>query len=842
MTQKITIISGLNALLTSPHSLSPTALCYVEFASRIFKAGSAYNYTYTSVGEFTAFVIGWNLVLEYVIGTASEAKAISNQIDSLIGNAYQHHMEALAPINFTFLSTYPDLMAASIVLLMSALIAYGVRESTRINSALTFCNLGVVVTIVLSGIFKANLSNWSIARKDIPERYKASAGAGGFFPFGVNGVIVGAAKCFFGFIGFDSIATTGEEAKNPRRNIPLSILISLSVVFVSYVGVAVVLTLIIPYYEQDAEAPFPHIFDVLGWEFMKWLVSIGSMFALMTGMFGALFPLPRILYAMSVDGLIYPSFAYVSPRTQTPLVSAVATGILTAVLSAIFKLDQLVDMMSIGTLLAYTIVSLSVLLLRFSDEDAEVLSIGCNLCKTDTNKLTYKPIDANNTTFKPIDTNDTTFKSIHTISETLNDTSLSTQQNVMKPMPNGMSIRSQLENLNTVAVIRDGKLVLCDPNRHPSLIPKMSNRRRLSPIQDEPIEQTVLHVYDTNDAITQPCEESNTSQQFGTNHSISHDERTPQPSELGLATRYEDSSNIIFHNIGESHPPTNDCDIKNSIGNSHLYINGNGVPAHQFAGKPKCQCKEKPSLKNRIRTLLNLNSPSPTRVTPSSQFVSKVCIYLFVALTIVVCLVLNSVTGVDLNLESTPPNLLSNETSGRSLNYHSSPNTNSSNSNGSKIPNRSFNLSNAGSTTNSASNDFTSSNIVLKGFNAVPNHLSNISKDFRGPNVVPYDFNNSFGSVLRALAYTALGLAYVGTFLVLSRQAQNIKRLSFRVPLVPLTPCLSVCLNVYLMVNLDSSTWVRFMVWMGVGLVVYFSYGITHSGLRTKRVEQDCGR
>ncbi|KAM3962654.1 cationic amino acid transporter 3-like isoform 1-T2 [Aphomia sociella] len=344
-------------------------LCYAEFASRVPKAGSAYVYSYVSVGEFIAFTIGWNLILEYVIGTASVAKGMANYIDSLCNNTMARTMTEIAPINVGFLADYPDFFAFTLVLLITALLTIGVKESTKLNNVFTALNMVTVIIVVIAGAVKSNPANWRIDVEDIPEEYKSEAGEGGFMPWGIAGVMAGAAKCFFGFVGFDCVATTGEEAKNPKRDIPLSIVMSLVIIFVSYFSIATVLTMMWPYYLQDADAPFPHVFTETGLPVIKWIVTVGAIFALCTSLLGAMFPLPRVLYAMGSDGVLFRPLSAINGWTKTPVLATILSGLLSAIMAAIFNLNQLIDMMSIGTLLAYTIVATSVLILRYEDND-----------------------------------------------------------------------------------------------------------------------------------------------------------------------------------------------------------------------------------------------------------------------------------------------------------------------------------------------------------------------------------------------------------------------------------------------------------------------------------------
>ncbi|XP_063228233.1 cationic amino acid transporter 2-like [Bacillus rossius redtenbacheri] len=341
-------------------------LCYAEFAARVPKAGSAYVYSYVCVGEFVAFVIGWNLILEYVIGTASVARGLSNYVDSLTDKVMHDRLIEVMPIRIKFLSEYPDFLAFGIVMLLTGLLAIGVKESTILNNLFTIFNILVIITVIVAGSIKADLKNWRVEPADVPAEVR-NVGAGGFMPFGVAGVMAGAAKCFYGFVGFDCVATTGEEAKNPQRSIPIAIVVSLVIIFAAYFGISTVLTLMWPYYDQDPDAPLPYVFMKVGWPVIKWIVTVGAVFALCTSLLGAMFPLPRVLYAMATDGILFRFLADVSPRTQTPILATFVSGTLAGIMATIFDLQQLIDMMSIGTLLAYTIVSICVLVLRYED-------------------------------------------------------------------------------------------------------------------------------------------------------------------------------------------------------------------------------------------------------------------------------------------------------------------------------------------------------------------------------------------------------------------------------------------------------------------------------------------
>ncbi|CAH2096567.1 unnamed protein product [Euphydryas editha] len=356
-------------------------LCYAEFGARVPKAGSAYVYSYVCVGEFIAFIIGWNLILEYIIGAASVVKALSEYLDSLLDKAISTQLQEWMPIDSPHLAKYPDIFAFSVIMAFSVALAFGVKESTKFNNFCTGVNLCVVLFVIISGSFKADTKNWRIPASEVPHTETKDFGAGGFAPYGLAGIIKGAAVCFYGFIGFDCVATAGEEARRPQKSIPFAVVASLLVVFLAYCGVSSVLTLMLPYYMQDEKAPFPFVYDRLGWPWAKYAVSVGAICALCSSLLGAVFPLPRIIYAMSSDGLLFKFMGRVSERYQTPLVGTMVAGFFTGTLAMIFELEQLIHMMSIGTLLAYSMVASCVLLLRYersqSHRAPEPLQLSC---------------------------------------------------------------------------------------------------------------------------------------------------------------------------------------------------------------------------------------------------------------------------------------------------------------------------------------------------------------------------------------------------------------------------------------------------------------------------------
>lgn len=353
------IISFLVAALASILA----GLCYAEFGARVPKAGSAYVYSYVCIGEFFAFIIGWNLILEYLIGSAASVKALFLYFDNLANNTMSHYFEQTMPMKGGQIATYADVFSLALSLVFAVALALGAKESSMVNNIFTFFNICIVLLVIISGIFKADPKNWSRTAAEA-----AGVGVGGFAPYGVKGIIKGAAKCFYGFIGFDCIATAGEEAKTPQKSIPIGVVMSLLIVFLAYFGMSTVLTMMLPYYEQDTTAPLAHVYDVIGWTVVKYIVSIGACCGLFSSLLGAMFPLPRIIYAMASDGLLFKTLSIVHPKFHTPFMGTLLAGAVTGMLACLFELSKLTEMMSIGTLLAYSMVAACVLVLRYAPD------------------------------------------------------------------------------------------------------------------------------------------------------------------------------------------------------------------------------------------------------------------------------------------------------------------------------------------------------------------------------------------------------------------------------------------------------------------------------------------
>ncbi|ESO10076.1 hypothetical protein HELRODRAFT_109424 [Helobdella robusta] len=353
------------------------AFSYAEFGARVPRAGSAYIYSYVTVGEGWAFVIGWNLILEYVIGAASTAKAISTYLDSLMGKKISTAMVSVMPLNTHSLSPYPDFVAFGFVALLTVIVCIGIHESSFLNNIFTLINISILVFVIFFGAFQIDTSNWSIPTEKVRDvsiclaskSYQPSDyGTGGFFPFGYLGVMAGASICFYSYIGFDVITVAGEETVSPQKSIPISIMVSLLVCSTAYVLLSAVLTMMVPYYSLDPESPISSAFSLLGWKVPAIVINIGAVVCIISSLLTYVLAMPRIFYAMASDGLLFKFLGNINQRFKTPVNATLVSGLFTGILSMFFELIDLVNMMSIGTLLAYTLVSICVLLLRYKPE------------------------------------------------------------------------------------------------------------------------------------------------------------------------------------------------------------------------------------------------------------------------------------------------------------------------------------------------------------------------------------------------------------------------------------------------------------------------------------------
>ena len=356
------------------------ALCYAEFASMVPVAGSAYTYAYATLGELFAWIIGWDLLLEYGVGAASVAHGWSHYfIDfmALLGiklpAALTHAPFDFDPAIGKFVATGAviDLPALLIAALLTAVLVVGIRVSAAFNFFMVSIKLAVVFLIIAIGAFFIDPSNW---QPFAPYGYSGISFFGNTIlgqhgPAGEPlGMMAGAAIVFYAYIGFDAVSTHAEEARNPSRDVPIGIIASLTLCTVLYIAVAAVLTGMIPYQQIDIDAPLAKAFSRVGLPWAHALISFGALTGITSVLMVLMLSQPRIMLAMARDGLLPPRFfAAVHPRFRTPWKSTILTGTVVGLMGALLPLRVLAELVNIGTLLAFVIVCAAVLIMRRID-------------------------------------------------------------------------------------------------------------------------------------------------------------------------------------------------------------------------------------------------------------------------------------------------------------------------------------------------------------------------------------------------------------------------------------------------------------------------------------------
>jgi basic amino acid/polyamine antiporter, APA family len=321
------------------------ALCYAEFASMIPVAGSAYTYSYASLGEFLAWITGWNLILEYGLACVAVAIGWSGYLVSILERVGIHIPASL--INTPFEGGIINLPAALIVLVLTVLLVIGIKESARVTSIIVVIKIAVVLFFIVVGAFAVDPANWSP-----------------FMPNGFGGVGAAAAIIFFAYIGFDAVSTTAEEACDPQRDVPIGLIASLGICTLLYVIVAAVLTGIVPYEQIHVKAPVAEALNSAGIRWGGALVATGAVAGITSVLIVMLLGQIRVFYAMSRDGLLWPWLSAVHPKYGTPHHATVVTGIAVAILAALVPIGEAANLTNIGTLFAFTLVCGAIIVLR----------------------------------------------------------------------------------------------------------------------------------------------------------------------------------------------------------------------------------------------------------------------------------------------------------------------------------------------------------------------------------------------------------------------------------------------------------------------------------------------
>ena len=350
------------------------ALCYAEFASTVPVSGSAYTFSYASLGEIIAWIIGWDLLLELMLGASVVAQGWSTYAVVFLDNINIPWPEAIGPGGTV------EVLAMLLVAVLATLVTIGIKESMRVNMVLVAVKLFVVLFVIFAGIGFINPANYS---PFVPPAAPIEGGAEAWYlqplvqamlgwepsAYGVGGIFAGAALVFFAYIGFDVVATTAEEAKNPQRDLPIGIIGSLVICTVLYAAVSLVITGMVKYTDIDASAALANAFVTLGRPGFATLIAAGAVAGLTTVVLTLLIGASRVMFAMSRDHLLPPALSKVHPRFQTPWVITIVIGVVVMLVAGLTPIGKLEEMVNIGTLTAFILVSVGVVVLRRTRPD-----------------------------------------------------------------------------------------------------------------------------------------------------------------------------------------------------------------------------------------------------------------------------------------------------------------------------------------------------------------------------------------------------------------------------------------------------------------------------------------
>jgi len=342
------------------------ALCYSEFASLVPMAGSAYTYGYATLGELFAWIIGWDLILEYALGAVTVSIGWSGYVVSFLRDIGINIPPALSAARGTLITLADgtqvtaifNLPAVIIIAIITLLLVIGISESARVNNVIVFVKVAVVLLFIFGAVHAVNPANW---HPFIPP----STGVRGHF--GWSGVTQGAGIVFFAYIGFDAVSTAAQEAKNPQRDMPIGIIGSLLICTVLYIAVSAVATGIVPYLQLDVPDPIAVAADHAGLGWMSVAIKLGAIAGLSSVILVMLLGQSRIFWTMADDGLLPKFVSRVHPKFRTPWITTILTGIVVAFFAALFTVREAGSLVSIGTLLAFVIVSIGVLVLRIRE-------------------------------------------------------------------------------------------------------------------------------------------------------------------------------------------------------------------------------------------------------------------------------------------------------------------------------------------------------------------------------------------------------------------------------------------------------------------------------------------
>ncbi|XP_032710548.1 cationic amino acid transporter 3-like [Lontra canadensis] len=362
------LVAGLTSLLAG--------LCYAEFSARVPHSGSAYLYSYVTVGELGAFITGWNLILCFVVDAFVVVQAWILTFDIFVGNR-------ISETQHETISQYvPQVIVDNLhyffvifLFLFLELQYISRRGFFRVFEVVTLIKLLFITFFIISGFIKADLHNWKLTEEDYIQAglndtsSLGPLGSGGFVPFGFEGILRGSATCFYAFIGFSIIVTRVKESHNPQRSIPMGIVISLLICFFVYFGVSVALTLMVPYYQLQPGSTLPEAFLHVNWASVYYVVAFTIFFSLFVSTYwGFTFPIHWVIAMMAEDGLLFPFLARFVFKTYSHIMSTVIFIIIAVIMVFYFRLTDLLDLRSVGTLISYSLVAFCVLIIRYQPE------------------------------------------------------------------------------------------------------------------------------------------------------------------------------------------------------------------------------------------------------------------------------------------------------------------------------------------------------------------------------------------------------------------------------------------------------------------------------------------
>lgn len=322
-------------------------MCYSEFASSVPVTGSAYTYGYIVFGEIIAWLVGWALLLEYGLAVAAVATGWSSYLNSLLAGFHIVLPQAISGAFNPAAGTYMNVPAILIIFATAFLLTLGIKESTRFNTWMVFLKVAVILLFIGVGVFYVKPTNWEP-----------------FLPFGISGIFSGAALVFFAYLGFDAVSSAAEEVKNPQRNMPIGIIGSLLICTVLYVAVSMVLTGIVPYHALNVSDPVSYVMQMVHQDWIVGIISLGAVVGMMTVILVMSYGGTRLLYALGRDGLLPKSMAELSPKFKTPVKNTWIFALLVAFCAGFVPLSKLAELVNMGTLVAFTIVSIGVVYLR----------------------------------------------------------------------------------------------------------------------------------------------------------------------------------------------------------------------------------------------------------------------------------------------------------------------------------------------------------------------------------------------------------------------------------------------------------------------------------------------